>query len=759
MRRRSPAGALRPPAARLAATLGTAAALTVAVGVPRAFGEASEPTAGPVVEEIIVTARKRQESLLEIPESVAALSGGQIARQSIDNLRDIGLSVPNLNLSMRTDGFPNATIRGIGGFGNTQGVGFYLDDVQVFSDASSRFGDLDRIEVLKGPQGTLYGGSNIGGAVKFVSARPDPSDTFGRVKGRFGEQGLVDVEAATNVPLGNSGWATRVFGFYYEDDGFLTNENPPRLNGIRGNEKKDIGAVEEFGGRITVSGPLAENLSAYAALRYNEMDGFSNIWMRELTDDFQYVRVVNNSTNSTHKRDTLAATVELELDLDTVSVLSLTSYTTTDSTRYTDADIREEFIFDAYRPEEMDVFTQELRFTSNTEGSLNWLAGAYYSLYAEKMRSTQIWWDARVDADGNISGPLGCAIESPACSGVWTGQIPTAEMEMDFLALPFEIRDRDKSHLAAFTNVNYDQDTWELDLGLRIDRWKNRTDNFDTGIGSSQDAVEVLPRASLTRWLSGESMVYFTWAKGYEPGGYNLANFEGENDLFGFDNEEVSSFELGWKSRFLDDRLTLSAAAFYIDYADRQVEFQAQVGGQVIEGIINLGDSEQYGFEAELNLQVSEYLSLMAGMGIVDAKWKDGALVDQGGSVTDLGGTKVPNTNDANWVLAADYNAPLAPASQLRLVAGLQISRTGKFLGLQAWDTVGHSSYTVANAQVGVQGDRWELLLQVENLTDEEYYTDVQRFPNLHALDGGENINIGTMGQPRLVAASLSYRF
>ena len=745
---------------RIAATLGMMTGVSLALDVQSAFGEAGEEASGPVVEEIIVTARKRQESLLEIPESVAALSGDQIARQSIDNLRDIGLSVPNLNLSMRTDGFPNVTIRGIGGFGNTQGVGFYLDDVQVFSDASSRFGDLDRIEVLKGPQGTLYGGSNIGGAVKFVSARPDPSGTFGRVKGRFGEQSMIDVEGAVNIPLGDAGWAMRGFGFFYNDDGFLTNENPPRLNGIRGDNDEDVGAVEEFGGRVTLSGPLSDRMSAFAALRYNEMDGFSNVWMRELTDDFQYVRVVNNSTNSTHKRDTLAGTVELELDLDTVSVLSLTSYTTTDSTRYTDADILEEFIFDAHRPEEMDVFTQELRFTSTGEGSFSWLAGAYYSLYAEKMRSTQIWWDARVDADGNISGALGCAIGMPTCSGVWLGEVLTPDQEMDFLAVPFEIRDRDKSHLAAFANVNYDWEGWELDLGIRVDRWKNSTDNFDTGISSSQDAVEVLPRASLTRWLNDESMVYFTYAKGYEPGGYNLANLEGENDLFGYDIEEASSFELGWKSRFADDRLTLSAAVFYIDYTDRQVEYQAQVGGQVIEGIINLGDSEQYGFEAEMNLQVSEYLSLMAGFGYIDAEWKDGALVESGDSVTDLGGTEVPNTNDTNWVLAANYNAPVSPASPLRLIAGLQVSRTGKFLGLQAWDTVRHPSYTVVNAQIGVQGDRWELLLQVENLTDEEYYTDVNRFPNLHdPVFGPPNINIGTMGQPRLVAGSLSYRF
>ena len=111
---------------------------------------------------------------LEVPESLTALSGGVIESGNINGLEDIGLLVPNLNMSRRADGFPNVSIRGLGGFGNTQGVGFYLDDVQLFSDASARFGDLERIEVLKGPQGILYGGANIGGAVKFVSRRPDP---------------------------------------------------------------------------------------------------------------------------------------------------------------------------------------------------------------------------------------------------------------------------------------------------------------------------------------------------------------------------------------------------------------------------------------------------------------------------------------------------------------------------------------------------------------------------------------------------------
>ena len=124
----------------------------------------SEPTAASRtgIEEITVTARKREENLLEVPESISAFSDVQIDRANISGLSDIGLLVPNLYIGKRTDGFPNVTMRGMGSFGNVQGVGFYLDDVQLFGDSSGRFGDLERIEVLKGPQGVLHGGTNVG---------------------------------------------------------------------------------------------------------------------------------------------------------------------------------------------------------------------------------------------------------------------------------------------------------------------------------------------------------------------------------------------------------------------------------------------------------------------------------------------------------------------------------------------------------------------------------------------------------------------
>ena len=148
---------------RLAVVAATYLAFFATAPISQVYAQSSA-----VLEETIVTARKREENLVDIPESVSAISGTSIDRQNIKGLNKIGLAVPNLNLSMRTDGYPNVTIRGIGAFGMTQGVGFYLDDVQLYGDASSRFGDLSRIEIMKGPQGVLYGGSNIGGAIKLA---------------------------------------------------------------------------------------------------------------------------------------------------------------------------------------------------------------------------------------------------------------------------------------------------------------------------------------------------------------------------------------------------------------------------------------------------------------------------------------------------------------------------------------------------------------------------------------------------------------
>ena len=732
-----------------------ALAMVLAGGLQSATASAEEAAGADdsVIEEVFVTARKRTESVLEIPESIEVISGEAIARQNLTTLDDIGNGIANLNLSRRADGFPNVSIRGVGSFGNTQGVGFYLDDVQIFSDASSRFGDLERIEVLKGPQGTLYGGSNIGGAIKYVSKRPDPEAVSGRVKLRGGEQSIIDVEGSINLPLGDSGWAARLFGFAYNDDGYLTNPNTPRLNGLRSDNDEDEGEIEEYGMRASVAGPLGERLSVYAAFRWNDLDGPNNNWVRELDEDLDYPDLVQTTFNSRHQKETFAGTLEFTLEFDRFDVVSLTSYTDTDSLRYTDVDLREEYIFDNLNDHTMETFTQELRVTSTHDGPLQWIAGAFYSKYEGVWNATQIWFDARIDEMGNISGPLGCAIGSPACSGVWLGQILTLDMETDNLPLPARSSDKEKTQLGGFVNLTYNWESWEVNAGLRVDEWKNETVDMLTGVSNDVDDVEVLPRFSLTRWMNEDNMVYFTLAEGYEPGGFNATSVD--DTILGYGAEQATSYELGWKGRSTDGRLNVSLAGFYIDYKSRQIEFQADNGeGQLVEGIFNLGGSEQFGLEAEASFQLTEALRLTGAFGWVDAEWNSGVVV-QG---VDVGGTTPPVVQDVNWHLGADFEHPIGDGG-LRLVAAVQINHAGEYEGLQVWDTVTNPDYTLVNAQLGVVAERWELMVTAKNLFDKDHYVDLQRFPNLYLLDGGENILIGTRGQPRLITGSITFHF
>ena len=318
------------------------------------------------------------------------------------------------------------------------------------------------------------------------------------------------------------------------------------------------------------------------------------------------------------------------------------------------------------------------------------------------------------------------------------------------------MRDRDKSHLAAFANITTSlDDEWELGLGLRVDRWENESTNLDSGLSSDKNDTEILPKLSLSRVGEDGSLVYFTASQGYEPGGFNMSNLSGSTSLFGFDKEEATSIEIGWKGRSDDGRIKGSVAAFSIAYDDRQIEYQIEDpnGGGIVEGIVNLGDSKQFGFEADFAIKVNDYLDVSLSGGWVDAEWKGGTLA--GG--VDLSGKTPPVLPQSGINLTADYLKPIANGRNM--AASLQVSRTGTYEGLQAWDPVTNPSYTLVNAQIGQTSEDWELMLNIENLFDEDYYIDVQHFPNYYLLDGGDSIVIGTLGQPRLITASFNYFF
>lgn len=719
------------------------------------YSSAAEETIA--IEEVVVTARKRSESMLEIPESVVAIAGELVDRQNIKGLNKIGRAVPNVNLSMRTDSYPNVSIRGVGAFGLTQGVGFHVDGVQIYKgDASSRFGDIERIEVLKGPQGTMYGGSNIGGAIKYVTKRPSAEEFEGRLKLLGGEQGIVDGEINLNVPIDDN-WAMRVFAYSRTDDGFMTNPNSPSpVFGLLSNNPKNITKYEENAVRLSLSGDLTDNFSLYATARYSDYDGPANNWSRELIDGaanantgivpsgMAYSKVLDANNMPIHERDTVGASLELTWVFDNFDLMSITSYSDTNSERLTDVDGTQLWIIYTDRPETYEVFTQELRLTSTSDSDLQWMMGLYMEDIDTTMRST-----------------------------LDLGWLLLGAEEFLHVVVPFESRDEEDSKLAAFGNITYTVGDWELGLGLRVDRWEAKESAVDIGHSASRSDTEVLGNMSITRNLGDSGIAYFSVGQGYEPGAWNgiadgvppVFGPNGEKTLLAIAPEELIQYELGWKSRVLDGRGSITAAFFYSEYENRRYEYKAKNpdgSGTLIDGVTNVGDSTQYGLELAANFQVTNHLTISASLGLIEADWDEGVEVEVAGAVIDLSGKDTSNVVTESWNLGFNYFRPLN--NGFEFIADMQLSHRGEQDGGAPWDVLTNDSFQVVDLQIGIQSDRWELMLNIDNVTDEEYYTDLEPFDNFSfsgLTGGGEpaRIAIGTLGHPRLVTASVSYSF
>ncbi len=718
-----------------------------------------------LLEEIIVTARKREENVLEIPESLTTFTGDMVESANINGLEDIGLLVPNLWMSRRLDGYPNVSVRGLGGFGNTQGVGFYLDDVQLFGDASSRFGNFERIEVLKGPQGILYGGANIGGAVKFVTRRPDPEAFSGRVKASGGEDNYYDGEIQLNIPLGND-WAATLYGFAMTDDSYLHNPNTPRLNGGVPNVDPDVGHTEKYGVRAAVAGNISEQISLYATLRYNEYDGPNNIWNRERDGNLTHSNIIDTSYNAAHERDTVAGSIELTYDFGNFDATYLTSYTDTDSYRETDLDIDQEFVLDLTRSWPVEVWTQELRFTSTDDSPLQWQAGAYYL-------------DWKRHKSGELPVPYGfCFFLDPSCNPNPDDPLPYPRIDEDppedtvVVVVPFENLREKREQVAGFANFSYRMSNIEIGGGVRVDRWDFDATNHDSDSSGSQSNTEVLGRASVSMFFDDDrSMVYATFSQGFEPGSFNAFDLEGQNALFDIEPEEATQVEIGYKGRLLDDRVVLTLAGFYIDYEGRQFELQTKnpQTGTVLEGIFNIGDSEAWGLEGDMVVSMHENWTLSAGFGYVDSEWVGGTeFTTPTDYLSDLSGRRPPNTVKWSATAALDYDQQVS--DDMRLFGRLQLRHKGEAsTNAQLWDSPGddfpfwtNPDFTVVDLGAGVEWNNWEFGIHVENLFDEDYYIDVQEFPNFAGskLSGAPGyIIIGTLEQPRRVVGSVQYHF
>jgi len=669
------------------------------------------------IAEIIVTARKRVESTQVIPESIDAFGSQEIDDAHITKIDDLGNLVSNLNITTRADNTPDVVLRGVGSFGVVSGVGFYANDVQLFDGQTVRTEDIERIEVLKGPQGTLYGGSNIGGAIKYITKLP--TDQFEAGAGvEFGNYGTQTYDGFVSGALVPGVLDARASFFDTHTDGYIYDST---LN-------RNVNGGTERGGRLTF---LYKNDDTTATLYLNydwnhSGDGASIYYRPDSPTD--YSLDVADGTDPQYLRGLYSATLKIEQGLaGNLSLTSVTSYFHSYADVTVDIDKGPLPLLTGFQNFLTNVGSQEFRLANSNGGAFRWLVG----LFAQA-NDPSVYTDTRA-FNGDPSDAA--ALADPAMY---------SDQDTD-------VKQRHREY-AMFGDASYDWANWTFEAGLRADYNDSTLEDPIYGISGNQHGTEVLPKLSASYHFAKDVMGYATVSRGFQPGDL-VEQFDVNGNPYAatYKPETTWNYELGLKST-LFDRVRFNAAVFYIDYQQRLFQTVALEANQFVQVTENIGPSHNYGAEFDVAMRITPDLYFSTGLGATKAVWGNTPYYDLDLNVpTNLNGRTAPYTPAYQGSLSLDWSHHLNEA----LLLGARVDAS--FVGQQNWDPTDHfqqPAHQTVNAGIRLEGARWAVEGHVANLFDKLYNTEFISAAELQAP-----FNVAGISRPRMYTVSLKYRW
>ncbi|WP_199775621.1 TonB-dependent receptor [Microbulbifer pacificus] len=728
------------------------------VSVPLVYAQES---AG-AMEEIVVSARRRDESLQEVPQAVSAMNSEELLKAGVTNLGDLQAQAPGLTVyaARATTSTVTAYIRGIGQsdplWGVEPGVGIYVDDVYMArpQGAMLEMLDVERVEVLRGPQGTLYGRNTIGGAIKYVS-RPIGEETEISLSTALGSYNQRDFKAAISTPLGENVYARVAVGSF-ERDGFGEN----RFTGAEVSDKQLYAgrAAIEWRPNDSWSVNLAHDVvydrSAVRGARRlvpNVFEPFfSGAAPLPVSDDrYDVDNGFQNQANDTDNSGT-AVTVAWE-GQGNWGFKSITAYREGRYNQAIDFDATPHPIADVDGIQVDDQLSQEFQWQYSGE-KLDGVFGLY-------------WMDAT--AGGNVRNRFGLptALVAPGLETI-IGPVMAiygysgGEVQTDALAL--------------FGDLNYSlTDNTALSLGARFNREEKRAivlnqgfvdENFTTPSGQvtadfdeSESWTDFSPRVGIDHQLNQTTMLYASYSEGFKSGGYNIrANtVQVPESQSPYKPERVASYEVGFKSD-LSPTVRLNAALFYSDYEDIQLSIFTGVDttgdgnpDSFFGDFTNAGAGVIQGLELEYLWAPSDFFTLSGNATWLDAEYKE--YISSGVDVANE--QEFTNTPELAYSLNGNFNFPLADLGELN--ARLSYSyRDDVYPTTDLSDLVFQEGYGLWNATVVFTppSGSWRLALEGKNLADEEYRTT-----GYDLRGSGFPIVTGFYGDPRTLALRLNF--
>jgi outer membrane receptor protein involved in Fe transport len=777
--------------------------------------EQQQPT---ILEEITVTATRREQSILEIPYNITAVSGELLDRANITDMSGLTRMIPGVTFieaGPRGNGVNSGIImRGINAnpagtgafFPNTssQTVSTYMDETPIFFNF--RLADIDRVEILRGPQGTLYGSGSVGGTLRIIHNKPDPEAFSVRVLSRVGQTSDSDeinysFDGVLNVPLGETS-ALRIVAGYQNIGGFIDATHIPVADSsgapiladpsdvlgsgmvfhtVEDSDSADISHI-----RASLLWQITDNVDAVFTYHRQEdnADGHSAQTFSEVPGAQE--REMTRYTLEPLDREVDLFSVDVTAQLGFATLTSATSYYTNDSDSILDFGGGLEDIDAAgyyyggfpritspiYTTIENESFVQELRLVSDGDGAWDWVAGLFYSNQDRAITQLEPFpgFGAFATEPGHplASYYLGAGASFADWSAPYLGIPVSAYTDEINYTLDQSYTAED---LAFFGELSYHiNDAWQVTGGARI-FWQDFSqtlfqtlpmcgpfcsDDFTdirgvTQIDTSRSFNDQIFKLNTSYDLNDTTMLYFTWAEGFRRGGANVIPTSGplgeDPALIPFEPDKATNYEVGLKGR-LGERAHYTIAAYRIDWDDLQIQSFTVPGGW--ELVLNGDKAASKGVELELGAQVTDNFNVLFGYSYTDAKLTSDFVKE---STIGRDGDRLIGVPKHQLSWSMDYFQPLAASEIQYHLDGSYRSEVNTALNDLNTNFTILEGFDIWNLSVNWNLDRWQFGAFVINLTDERGSTGIAEFFN------AQHTSLEFVTRPRTISLLVGYSF
>jgi len=714
-----------------------------------ASNQAPNKTQELAMEEVIVSAERREANLQSLPLSVSAFSKATLLNMNVMDIGDLQNAVPNLTLHEGDAANAVVYLRGVGQVDSLAfadpGVGIYLDEVYL-GRAQGAFLDLldvEQIEVLRGPQGTLYGRNTIGGAINYTSAAP--SEVFAsELSTSIGNYQQQNFKASVSGPLIENKLLGKLSIAQLGRDGYATNSV----------DNSDDGDKDTFAWRSSLSYNPSGSWQFGLTLDSSRNDADSSRTPARLTPVFTSSSnaipantdpfLVSANFNDLNKLDIAGIALKASVDINQYwSFKSISSKRKMDYQSHLDLDASSSAMFGIFVDQDQQQWSQELQLSYDNGDATRLVSGLYY--FHEQ--------------DVTQSGAYGPDTYFLTYATLWP-------------AMTNSINDQTNDSYAIYTQLDQAlSDKWSMSAGLRYTREKKdltrRQEDFSasdplpltmgTGVGTAKAIIhasdswsELSPKLGMQYQIQRDLMLYGSISQGFKSGGFD-GRSKSADDATAYRPETLTAYEAGIKSEWLNRRLRVNAALFFNDYKDMQLSGFGSTPSGFEAQFTNAGKANIGGLEVELSALLSKDLSVDLNLGYMDAEYDEYI----GPSGTDISAQRrLVNTPEWTARLAPQYRLPLSNLGEVTLSTDISY-RSKTYSTVSSSEVLAQDSYSLINASATYvsEDEHWRLQLSAKNLTDKHYITqgfDLSDYPGYQ---------LGYYGAPRTYSLSASYRY